>query len=129
MRLINADSVVAELKDQHDYIMQDPEVSKTMAWCEAVCFNRTIEVLDSTPTFVVAPEWISVEDRLPMEYTDVLVCLEDGRVHIGYRFNSCEFPGVYWDFCSTRRRVSLPKVPFGGAVTHWMPLPEPPKEG
>ena len=48
-------------------------------------------------------EWISVEDRLPKTGT---VLATDGKVVITAPSSS---------------------VTLGGAITHWMPLPEPPK--
>ena len=45
--LISRSTLLETLKEQHEYIMQDPEISKTMKWCEAVCFNRTIDALET----------------------------------------------------------------------------------
>ena len=69
------------------------------------------------------PQWISVEERLPEPYKNVLVWrdnyLDDsGCVGIDFTFT---FNGgdVEWaDHMRTWKSV----------VTHWMPLPEPPKE-
>ena len=67
-------------------------------------------------------EWISVEERLPKSQTDVLVVAfwhECWQTMIGWHSDSGE-----------RWRVITPhgeREP--GGVTHWMPLPEPPKEG
>lgn len=47
--LISRSALLEELKEQHDYIMQDPEVGKTMKWCEAVCFHRTVKTVESAP--------------------------------------------------------------------------------
>ena len=69
---------------------------------------------------VTVQEWISVKDGLP-EQTDpataVLGITERGRCHIVYYFKgvtSEEFTGFY-DICGKRE------------ITHWMPLPQPPK--
>lgn len=64
---------------------------------------------------VTVQEWISVDDRLPEnEKEGVLIGLRWGEVDIGWcedgRWSS-EFVNEYED----------------GEVTHWMPLPEPPK--
>ena len=56
-------------------------------------------------------EWISVEDRLPDKYNSVLIFCE-GEVRIDY----IDSYGIWHDNFQYR-------------VTHWMPLPEPPKKG
>jgi hypothetical protein len=57
-------------------------------------------------------EWISVTDRLPKEYEVVLVW---DRECVG--IDTCDDP-------RTERRGQFGLSP---TVTHWMPLPEPPK--
>ena len=64
---------------------------------------------------VTVQEWISVDDRLPESGKEgVLIALRWGEVDIGWcedgRWSS-EFINEYED----------------GEVTHWMPLPQPPK--
>lgn len=60
-------------------------------------------------------EWISVEDRLPEEYEDVLVT--DGvEVALGFFVMDPEYP--QWDYAGHCVR---------GLETHWQPLPEPPQ--
>ena len=51
-------------------------------------------------------EWISVKDRLPERGT---VLATDGQIVITAPSSSVTADGI--------------------AITHWMPLPEPPKEG
>ncbi len=58
-------------------------------------------------------EWISVNERLPEECTHVIVHDEDGTVGEAFHSISDHFE---W--------VANEKIAF---VTHWMPLPEPPK--
>lgn len=72
--------------------------------------------------------WISVKDKLPCDEKDmvieyvtglelrtkkVCVLLEDGFIDITYMYS---FPpnGWHWNICD--------------AITHWFPIPEPPKE-
>jgi len=62
----------------------------------------------------LASPWISVEDRLPEDDIAILV-VDDGRVIAG-RFE-CE----QWFLVGTYINLH--------DVTHWMPMPEPPKEG
>ncbi len=58
------------------------------------------------------PEWISVKDRLPEETPTKCLCYsKDGYMVGSYTNWGWMFPCYF------------------GQVTHWMPLPEPPKEG
>jgi hypothetical protein len=65
-------------------------------------------------------DWISVEDRLPDDKKRYLICTESGRIDIAYyqpmgdKFSNHE---SFWQGSSCRFT----------AVTHWMPLSEPPK--
>lgn len=66
-------------------------------------------------------EWISVKDRLPDEHTTVLFyCgnLQKGFCELDVTKNRVTGWFLSWD--GTRFSPS--------EVTHWMPLPEPPKE-
>ena len=56
-----------------------------------------------------AEEWISVEERLPKQWENVLI-FHNGMVAIDFISSS----GVWYDH-------------FPERVTHWMPLPEAPK--
>ena len=67
-------------------------------------------------------EWISVKDRLPKPDESIMLCAfgksvgegtyqgHDGYHNVWKMYAVC---GTYWD----------------DEITHWMPLPEPPKEG
>ena len=67
---------------------------------------------------VTVQEWISVKDRLPEKDVRVLVWMNDNEE--GYtqmdtdRWNCTMEQGYHW-------------VRWGKNVTHWMPLPQPPK--
>lgn len=66
-------------------------------------------------------QWISVKDRLPEICQDVLVyCKNTQRVTIGRFAHWYDNDG--WDIVGTKGR-------FNDIVTHWQPMPEPPKEG
>lgn len=56
--------------------------------------------------------WISVKDKLPAPLEDVLICYTCGKVTC-----NCMLYFGGW-----------PLELLYGPVTHWMPLPEPPKE-
>lgn len=112
------------------------------------------EYIDSTPTIDYAPKWISVKDRLPKPEQEVLaVCrkrygllvvpaiYENGEVDTddsNWHWYDCDFPydeenDVYiipegwWENRHFNPEDTF-NCPIDVAVTHWMPLPELPKE-
>ena len=69
-------------------------------------------------------EWIDVKDRLPEKFTSVLchcksTCREGECATIG------SFDNGFWFLQDGVGRQSFPHHYW--EVTHWMPLPEPPK--
>lgn len=62
---------------------------------------------------VTVQEWISVKDRLPDVGRDVLFVCENKSYGVG------AYSDTYRDFFSGQFPVK--------GVTHWMPLPQPPK--
>lgn len=62
---------------------------------------------------VTVQRWIPVTERLPKHMQPVLVCRNDGKVEQGYKDVN-----DWWKVYGTRTKK----------ITHWMPLPEPPKE-
>ncbi len=64
-------------------------------------------------------KWISVEDRLPSETSDVVGCIEgpDGKYIEQITCFICP-KFVIWE--------TLDGEDVEGLVTHWMPMPEPP---
>ena len=64
---------------------------------------------------VTVQEWISVEDRLPEDYKQRVMVICIGDYPIGY-------PKI-----DTDRYVRGHWVRYGIYVSHWMPLPQPPK--
>lgn len=59
----------------------------------------------------LCPQWISVDERLPEDGSPVVVCLKSGGITI-----------ARYDMARGRFRTSRSII-----VTHWMPLPKPPK--
>ena len=54
-------------------------------------------------------DWVSVKDKLPEQYTDVIVFTKGSTIAVDYVDENGDF---YY---------------YGQNVTHWMPLPEPPE--
>ena len=77
------------------------------------------------------PEWISVKDRLPeIEFEDnqhqasiMVLATTCGGILFGY-FYIYKYNGT-WEFVSYDEDMDFDRCV---TVTHWMPLPEPPKE-
>lgn len=74
-------------------------------------------------------EWINVKDRLP-EYDDLILLLYGGaEYHLGKlrHEDTPELPPPPKDYFEVYDCGGDPwQEPIPGAVTHWMPLPEPP---
>jgi hypothetical protein len=49
-RLIDANALMEHLKEMHDFVMQDPEISPSIKWGEAVCNHRVTEAIEKAPT-------------------------------------------------------------------------------
>jgi hypothetical protein len=49
-RLIDANALMEVLKEKHDWVMQDPEVSHSIKWGEAICNHRVCEAIEKSPT-------------------------------------------------------------------------------
>lgn len=65
------------------------------------------------------PRWISVEERLPDIDAEVLICTDEGL------YDVTQYSGGE-RFWTLERNPDCWVTALG--VTHWMPLPEPPKE-
>lgn len=87
------------------------------------------------------PRWISVEERLPDDLEEVLILVKETEFYGQYKEFSksyfCQYIGCvddgewYTVWCHGHRYIKdTEKEPYSDKleVTHWMPLPEPPKE-
>ena len=91
----------------------DPE-AYAIKWREKITkaieeLSRVVDANSATPT----SEWISVEDRLPTTYQDVL-CYDGHNYYVDF----IRLDGTWCD-------ADLHHF----EITHWMPLPEAPKGG
>lgn len=95
-----------------------------------------LDIIDSIPTYTQPNNWISVKDRLPEEPGHYLVitsinywhggCLDKNPTYHGttkgYENTAMSVLDCYFDSTGDWNRVC------NCHVTHWQPLPEPPKE-
>ena len=103
--------------------------------CDQKIEGLADDVMDIIANGVTVQEWISVEDRLPENDGSYLVTMNSfgGRKYIGVRWfakdgeavNEYELAGqenVWYYHDSEWGYISI------DSVTHWMPLPQLPKE-
>ena len=99
MRLIDADALKANFK--------------TGRWYQG---EAVIDEIEDAAT--IETGWISVKERLP---DDEYECLIAYAPH--------EYCWIGWYKADEQRWIIHGAVCEDGFITHWMPLPEPPKEG
>lgn len=88
--------------------------------CDQCLLHVAKKAIESIPAADVRPKWISVEERLPEDRQSVLVHRDDGGIFIFEYFTTSPT-----DECWIDDHLN---VYSAYSVTHWMPLPEPPKE-
>lgn len=71
-------------------------------------------------------QWISVDDKLPIEQGPVLCYARSTTGEGNYRILGTLRNGEFWFLQVDGTQLSFPNLCL--EVTHWMPLPEPPKE-
>lgn len=122
MRLIDADELIRNLES----IISD--YTSNGIYPEKFGIDDFIDVVKEIPT-LPAPQWISVEDRLPGENGEYIVtACDEGEPYDGTIWNDtvvvcAEYCGGCWTWYENGTEYSL-----DGIVTHWMPMPEPPEE-
>lgn len=79
--------------------------------------NAPITICKEEPSIEVVQEWIPVEERLPEDWTDVLVLSRFGFLETA----------VYTGTPGKWRAGWNGDMLESDSITHWMPLPQPPK--
>ena len=111
-----------------EYIEREAAIEAVKhAWAKGLEPSQYIEII---PAADVAPvqEWISVNDRLPEEDNNyiVTVCDEGCSDGEGIWYSTVVVVAEYykgsWTWYDGGSEYSLEDI-----VTHWMPLPQPPK--
>lgn len=124
IRLIDANAVLKEMKEM--YCKRCSNCNGV--WCRACEHRDDMDFIEDAPTIDAQPvkrgemsEWIRCSERMPEANEDVLVVINPGdyqSIHIGYMYNEGDWmiDGEFW------------YEEGDPSITHWMPLPEPPKE-
>lgn len=109
-RIANQSTHIAALQQEIEKLRGQ---NKQLREAAALVAKESAELLER--------RWIPVEERLPEDRSDVLV--------VAYWH---ERWGAYMGWCAPERAAWSVHVGIGDrsdiAVTHWMPLPEPPEE-
>ena len=80
------------------------------------CTTDDVVALNFAYKMLMKPHWISVEDELPEVGVAVLTITPRGTQRVGF----------YEDGWWLANYIDLVRM---GSITHWMPLPQPPKKG
>lgn len=102
--------------------MTMPDIKGKLVWLlddvvPAILHYQTLDFIEALADQLIAngvtiQQWISVEERLPEPTVDVLVHYEDGEIDIDAWYR------MFGRFIMENENHR---------ITHWMPLPEPPK--
>lgn len=113
-RMINADKLAKRIAGHSNY-HGDSILAAIYCAAEGKENDAPIRPIETTPN-----EWVSVEDRLPEKGQTVLFHQKDGFICCAEYFagNALMSPGWFIDNDSWDAKE----------VTHWMPLPAPPKK-
>lgn len=98
------------------------EEAKVLFTVKDVIYSQQRHVIDVQPV----DRWISVEDKLPIEQGPVLCYARSTTGEGNYRILGTLRNGEFWFLQVDGTQLSFPNLCL--EVTHWMPLPEPPKE-
>ena len=117
---ISRDAVLQEIQGYADFRAPDYLKGWANKLKAAICADL-FSAVDCIPTADVRENrWISVKERLPKDLQTVLVRQKDGMMYL-------------WMFCAQSPTDEMWVDEYANAfsvyeTTHWMPLPEPPKE-
>ena len=123
MRLIDADA----LKRKSQKVATEAWKLRIKATVEVI-LNQFIDYIDAAPTIKPEPQWIPCSERLPDDYTDVLVWFEyfrHGDYNCLYQTYGIGDYSTKYDSWMINHETGWHKL----RVIAWMSLPEPYKEG
>jgi hypothetical protein len=114
MRLINVDKLINNINEFAECVKAGSEFTRGYI----AAHKAFAKLLAEQPT-IEQPKWISCAERLPELHTKVLCCGKKGGRFIAELNTWGHDNALYW---TKRDGKGCP------TVTHWMPLPTPPKE-
>lgn len=85
------------------------------------------DLIDAVPTADLRELWTPVDRGVPEADTRVLLLCKNGAMFVGWRTHRYSY-GKELRWC-VGTALGSTKMLNRGRVTHWMPLPERPKEG
>lgn len=100
-------------KDEADAVMDAYEAR--IKELEEQCTKYQAELMNNDPALNCVPKWISVKDRLPEEYNEMLVYDCDGSIYVAELIDNGDCKRWMTSFFVTTIEN-----------THWLPLPPPP---
>lgn len=117
-RLIDADALQIKIASLSRLARSD--VQKSL-------MGRVLYIIDQMPT-IPATQWINVEERLPERNGKYIVtACDEGEPYDEIIWNDTVVVcAEYYKGCWTWEENST-EYSLDGIITHWMPLPEPPK--
>ena len=107
-------SILLRWNEEHQAFEEYKDPFMTVECPTEEDYNRLVELVELGRS----QRWISVKDRLPDSFKPVIVCREKAKGEFIVEQGHRDVNG-WWKVYGTRAK----------SVTHWMPLPEPPKEG
>ena len=111
MRLIDADELQIKIASLSKLARSDAQKS---------LMGRVLYIIDQMPT-ITTPQWIRAEERLPEGNKEVLIYLPE--------YDSGEMGALFEIPSLNLKEWAQDEDAFMlDEVSHWMPLPEPPKE-
>lgn len=102
-------------------------IEKLRGLCASQSKDCSEAVAKYLELWVKQPRWIPVTERLPESVRKSYLCLTDTGYHCEARWTNNVY-GVWTSSMDNEWGWSIADVPQFRKITHWMPLPEPPKE-
>lgn len=118
-RMIYAEDLLGSFRDKICIVGGNRGNGVTLSMIERILRNLIERAPTVNPAEVVRGQWIPVTERLPEHCVTVLSY--DGRDYRTVKTDS-------YDHCFECWLSDMDDILDRNTVTHWMPLPEPPKE-